>query len=78
MTGSIPFSYKGKTGEKNVIEDVEDDVYEITDSDFSKATAIIFDKIYIGRDGFLPSSNFVDLIVTLGEGFHSKYLAGHM
>ena len=57
MTGNIIFSSKVKTGEKTVIEDVEDEVDELTDSDFAKAAAIIFDKIYHGKYGVLPSSN---------------------
>ena len=35
-TGHIPSSYKGKTGKKTVIEDVEDDIDELPDSDFSE------------------------------------------
>ena len=41
----LPCHLQVKTGEKNKIEDVEDDEYELPDSDFVKATAIIFDKI---------------------------------
>ena len=54
MTGNIPSSSKGKTGEKTVIEDVEDDVYELPDSDFSKAAARVFDKIDNEKYGVLP------------------------
>ena len=54
MTGNIPWSYKGKTGKKTVIEDVEDDIYEIPDSYFSKAAARVFDKIDHGKDGVIP------------------------
>ena len=36
MTASFPSEYKGKTGEKTVIEFVEDDVDKLPDSDFSK------------------------------------------
>ena len=39
-----------------MVEDVEDDVDEIPDSDFSKAAARVFDNIDNGRDVFLPSS----------------------
>ena len=60
---------KDKKGENTVMEDVEYDVDEITDSDFSKATARVFDKIDNGKDGVLPSSKFVDLIKPLGEGY---------
>ena len=55
MTGNIPSSYKGKTGKKTVIEDVEDNVDELPDSDFSKAAARMFDKIENRKDGILPS-----------------------
>ena len=61
-----------------MVEDVEDNVDELPDSDFSKATAIIFDKIDNGKDGVLTLSKFVDLIETLGEGFHIENLAGHL
>ena len=61
-----------------MVEDVEDDIDELPDSDFTKAVAIIFDKIDHGKDGALPSSKFVDLIETLGEVLHSEELAGHM
>ena len=57
MTGNTPLSYKVNIGEKTWIEDVEDDLDKIPDSDFSKSAAIIFDKIYNGKDGVLPSSN---------------------
>ena len=78
MTGNIPSSSKGKTGKQTVIEDVEDDVNELPDSDFSKAAAREFYKIYNGKDGVLPSSKFVDLIEILGEGFHSEKLEVHL
>ena len=58
-------------GEKTLIKDVEDDIYELPDSDFSKDAAIIIDKIDNGKYGVLPSPKFVDLIETLGEVFHS-------
>ena len=60
-----------------MIEDVEYDVDELPYSYFSKAAARVFDRIDNGKDGVLPSSKFVDLIETLGEGFHSDDLAGH-
>ena len=47
---------------------MEDDIDELPDSDFSKSPAILFDKIYNGKAGVLPSSKFVDLIETLGGG----------
>ena len=43
----------GKTGKNTVIEDVEFDVDEIHDSDFSKAVVRVFDKIYNGKSGVL-------------------------
>ena len=43
-----------------MIEYVEDDLDELPDSDFSKDTAIIFDKIDNGKDGVLPSSKFFE------------------
>ena len=49
-----------------MIEDLEDDVYEVSDSDFSKATARVFDKIDHGNYGVIPLSKFVALIETLG------------
>ena len=57
---------------------MEDDVYELPDTYFSKAAAIIFDKIDNGKDGVIPPSMFVDLIEILGEGFHSEEMAGNM
>ena len=45
---------------------------------FAKAATIIFDKKYRGKDGVLPSSKFVDLIETLGEGFHNEELSGQL
>ena len=42
-----------------MIEDVEDDIYELPYSYFSKAAAIIFDKIDNGKDGVLPWSKFL-------------------
>ena len=53
MTGNIPSSSKGKTGKQTVIEDVEDDVDERPDSDFSKAAARVFDIIDNGKAGVL-------------------------
>ena len=78
MTGNITSSSKVSTGKNTVIEDVEDDVYELPDSDFSQAAARVFDKIDNGKDGVLPLSKFFDLIETLGEYFHSEDLVGHL
>ena len=61
-----------------MVEDVEDNIDELPDSDFAKAAAIIFDKIDHGKDGALPLSKFVDLIETLGGVLRSEELAGHM
>ena len=61
-----------------MIEYLKDDIDELPDSDFAKASAIIYDKIDHENDGALPSSKFVDLIETLGEGLHSEELVGHL
>ena len=66
MTDNILSSYKGKTCENTVIEYVKDDVDELTNSDLYRAAARVFDKIDHGKVGFLPLSNFVDLIEALG------------
>ena len=67
--------WKGKTCENNVTYNVEDDVDKIPDSSFSKSAAGVVDKLDNGKAGVLPSSKCVDLIETLGEGFHSEELA---
>ena len=51
-----------------MIEDVEYDINELSDSDFSKAAARLFDEKYHGKASVFPSSNYVDLIETLGGG----------
>ena len=51
---------------------MEDDVDELTDSDFSKSTARLCDEINIGKDGVIPLSKYVDLIEALGDDFHSE------
>ena len=61
-----------------MIEDVEYDIDELTNSYFSKAAAIIFDEVDHWEDVVLQSSNSVDLIEILVEGFHSEDLAGHL
>ena len=78
MTGNIPSSNNGKTGKNTVIRDVEDEVYELPDSDISKSAARVFDNIYNGKDGALPSSKSFDLIETIEEGSHSEELAGNL
>ena len=60
------------------MEYVEDDVDEISDSDISKAYARVFDKTYNKKTGVLKFSKFFDTIETLGGGFHSDDLAGHL
>ena len=45
VTGHIPSSSKGKTGKNTVIEDMEDDIDELPDSDFSRATVRLFYEI---------------------------------
>ena len=54
MTGNINSSSKGKTGEKTVIHDIEYDIDELPDSDFSKSAARVFDKIDYGKASVLP------------------------
>ena len=61
-----------------MIEDVEDDIYEHPDSYFTKSSAVIFNKIYNGKDGVFPLSKFVDLIEALGEVFHIEKMVGHL
>ena len=53
------------TGEKTVIEYVEDDVNRHPDSDFSKYVV----RIDNGKDDVLPSSKFVGLIEKKWGGF---------
>ena len=62
MTGNTPSSSKGKTSKNTVIEDVEDDIDELPDSDFSKFSARVFDKVDNRKAGVLPLSKFVELI----------------
>ena len=45
-----------------MIEDVEDNVNELPDSDFSKVAAIVFDKLDNGKDRVFSSSKFADLV----------------
>ena len=54
MTVNINLSSKENKRENNLIEDVGDDIYELLDSDFSKAAARVFDKINSGKDDVLP------------------------
>ena len=61
-----------------MIEDVEDEIDELPDSDFFKTEAKIVDKINNGKDGVLPPSKYVELIETLWDGFQSKKLSGHL
>ena len=61
-----------------MIGDVEDDVDELTDSDFSKAVTGLFDQIDNGKDGVFPSPKSFGLIETLGEGFHVAELTFHV
>ena len=61
-----------------MIENMEDDIDELPDSDFSKAPPRLFDEIYNCKAGVLPSSKFVDLIETFWEGFHGEDLAGRL
>ena len=77
MTGNTPSSLKGNKCE-NVMEYVEDDIDELLDSDFSKADAIVFDAIDIGKAAVLPLSKLVYSIETLGESFRNIDLADHL
>ena len=54
VTGNIPSLSKGRTGEKTVIEDVEDDVDEIPDSDYAKYVARVFYEIENRKSNVLP------------------------
>ena len=59
MSGNIPSSSKFNTGKKTGVEYVEDDVYELPESDFSKSAAIVFDKTDHGKAGVIPLSIFL-------------------
>ena len=61
-----------------MIEDVEDYIDELTDSDFSRATVRLFYEIDNGKVGLLPSSKFGDLIEIIGVGFHGEDLTGQL
>ena len=74
----FPCHLQGKIGKKTTVEDVKDDVYELLDSDFAKSSEIILDEINNWKEDILPSSKCVDLIRTIGGGFHSEELAVHM
>ena len=52
---------------RHMIEDVEDDVYELSYSDFAKASTRVFDDIYNGEAIVLPSSKFLALLKHLGR-----------
>ena len=54
MTGNITLSSKGKIGKNNLIEDAEDDLDEIPESDLPKAAARVFDKIDNGKASVVP------------------------
>ena len=56
--GNITSSSKIKAGENTAIKDVENEADELPDSDFSKASARVFDKIYNGNAGVLSYSFF--------------------
>ena len=63
------FSSKGKTGKKTVIEDVEYDVEELTDSYFSKSATRVSGKIDHGKAGVFPLSTFLTLLIHLRRVF---------
>ena len=54
VTGNISSLSKGNTSEKTVIEYVEDDIDELPDSDYTKASVRVFDEIYNEKAGVLP------------------------
>ena len=76
MSGYMSLLSKGKIGKNTLIEDVEDDVDELPDSDFSKSAARVFYEIDNRKADVLPLSNFVDLIETLREALLIEELAG--
>ena len=51
---------------------MEDDVDELTESYFVKATARVYDNIDNRKASVLPSLKFFDLVETLGEGCNSE------
>ena len=51
------------------MEDVEDNVDELLDSDFSKAAVRVFDKIDNGKDGVLPLKSLLTWLKHLGRVF---------
>ena len=55
-----------------MIEDVEDNIDELPDSDISKAATGVFDKIDHGKSGVLPLSTFFNCLRYLGRGVHSE------
>ena len=55
MNGNIPSLFKGKTGKNTAIEDVEDDIDELPDSDLAKVAARLFDRIDDEKARVLPS-----------------------
>ena len=57
---------------------MEEDIDELTDSDFSRATVRLFYEIDNGKAGKIPSSKFGDLIEIVGVGFHGDDLAGQL
>ena len=52
-----------------MIEDFEDGVDELPDSDFYKAAVGVFDEMDNGKGGLLPSSKCFYSIETLGGRF---------
>ena len=61
-----------------MIEDVEDDIVELPDSDFSRATVRLFYEIDNRKAGLFPLSKFGDSIEIIGVGFHGEDLAGQL
>ena len=49
MTGNIHWSAEGKTGKKILIEDVEDEIDELPESYFARASVRVFGKYIMER-----------------------------
>ena len=61
-----------------MIEYVEDDIDELTDSNFSKDAARVLDEIDNGKAGVFLSSKSFDLIETLGNCFRGEDMVGQL
>ena len=68
MTGNIHWSAEGKTGKKILIEDVEDDVDELPDSYFFRASVRVFGKYIMGRLVSFHCQSLLTLLKYFGGG----------